>query len=181
MPVDSTIKGLTDAQEHFDGSDLTVVILHTRWNQSIISALVSGAIDTLLAGGVKRENILIEDVPGSYELPWATSQILSGPNASKISALIAIGTLIKGQTMHFEYICDAVSHGLMRTSMETGKPVVFGVLTCLTELQAQQRAGLTSGSHNHGIDWAKAAVECALKKSRWSKGTGLVSVAEKTA
>lgn len=71
---DQTIKGLSKSNQIYDASELTVVILHTRWNEVIISALVSGAIETLLAQGVKRHNILIEDVPGSYELPWAASQ-----------------------------------------------------------------------------------------------------------
>ncbi|EGG07895.1 uncharacterized protein MELLADRAFT_35187 [Melampsora larici-populina 98AG31] len=173
--IDATIKGLSDSNQKYDGADLEIVILHTRWNQSIITALVTGAIDTLLASGVKREKIFIEDVPGSYELPWAASH----PRGSRISALIAIGTLIKGSTMHFEYICDAVSHGLMKASMENGTPVIFGVLTCLTELQAQQRAGLVPGSHNHGEDWAKAAVECGVKRTSWSSGGGLLSLADK--
>lgn len=65
--------------------------------------------------------------------------------------------------MHFEYICDAVSHGLMRVGLDTGVPVIFGVLTCLTEEQAFQRAGIVPGGHNHGEDWGSAAVEMASK------------------
>ena len=72
--------------------------------------------------------------------------------------------------MHFEYICDAVSHGLMRVGLDTGVPVIFGVLTCLTEEQALARAGVTAGSQIHGVDWGKAAVEQACKAARWAKG-----------
>lgn len=78
-------------------------------------------------------------------------------------AIIPIGTLLKGSTMHFEYICDAVSHALMRVGLDTGVPVIFGILTCLSEEQALQRAGVKPGSHNHGEDWGKAAVEMACK------------------
>lgn len=88
-------------------------------------------------------------------------------------AVIAIGVLIKGETMHFEYISDAVSHGLMRVQLDTGVPVVFGVLTALNERQALVRAGIRSGDdkgHNHGEDWGLAAVEMAISSRRWSEG-----------
>ncbi|KAH1383418.1 hypothetical protein KXV52_000997, partial [Aspergillus fumigatus] len=82
--------------------------------------------------------------------------------AKPFDAIIAIGVLIKGETMHFEYIADAVSHGLMRVQLDTGVPVIFGVLTVLTEEQGLERAGLgKKGMHNHGEDWGKAAVELA--------------------
>ena len=85
-------------------------------------------------------------------------------------AIIAIGVLVKGETMHFEYISESVSNGLMRVSLDSGVPVVFGVLTVLSEEQAQARAGIKSGSHNHGQDWGLAAVEMGVKRKRWAKG-----------
>jgi 6,7-dimethyl-8-ribityllumazine synthase len=87
-------------------------------------------------------------------------------------AVIAIGVLIKGATMHFEYICESVSHALMRIQLDTGVPVIFGVLTALTEEQALERAGLTSSNkgHNHGEDWGTAAVEMASRTRQWSEG-----------
>lgn len=85
-------------------------------------------------------------------------------------AIIAIGVLIKGETMHFEYIADSVSHGLMRVQLDTGVPVVFGVLTVLSEDQAKARAGVLSGSHNHGEDWGLAAVEMGVKRKGWASG-----------
>lgn len=78
-------------------------------------------------------------------------------------AVISIGALIKGATMHFEYISDAVSHGLMRTQLDTGVPIIFGLLTVLTEEQGLERAGLGKRGHNHGEDWGRAAVELGLK------------------
>lgn len=85
-------------------------------------------------------------------------------------AVVAIGVLIKGETMHFEYIADAVSHGLMRVQLDTGVPVIFGLLTVLTEEQGMARAGI-NGGHNHGEDWGNAAVEIASKRRGWQKGT----------
>lgn len=90
--------------------------------------------------------------------------------STAFDALIAIGVLIKGDTMHFEYIADAVSHGLMRVQLDTGVPVVFGVLTVLNEDQAKARAGITSGGHNHGEDWGLAAVEMGGKRKGWAGG-----------
>jgi 6,7-dimethyl-8-ribityllumazine synthase len=88
-------------------------------------------------------------------------------------AVIAIGVLIKGSTMHFEYISDAVTHGLMKVQLDSGIPVIFGVLTALTDEQALERAGIASGSnkgHNHGIDWASAAVEMGSNAKAWNSG-----------
>jgi 6,7-dimethyl-8-ribityllumazine synthase len=95
----------------------------------------------------------------------------STASQAPFDAIIAIGVLIKGETMHFEYIADATSHGLMRVQLETGVPVVFGLLTLLTEEQGLERAGLGSGKkHNHGEDWGSAAVELAIKRKAWAEG-----------
>lgn len=94
----------------------------------------------------------------------------AGALSTAFDAIIAIGVLIKGDTMHFEYIADAVSHGLMRVQLDTGVPVVFGVLTVLNEDQAKARAGVTSGGHNHGEDWGLAAVEMGGKRKAWAGG-----------
>lgn len=90
--------------------------------------------------------------------------------STAFDAIIAIGVLIKGETMHFEYIADSVSHGLMRVGLDTGVPVIFGVLTVLSEDQAKARAGIASGSHNHGEDWGLAAVEMGGKRKGWAGG-----------
>ena len=90
---------------------------------------------------------------------------------SPFDAVIAIGVLIKGETMHFEYIADAVSKGLMRISLDTGIPVIFGVLTVLKEEQAMVRAGMIDGKmHNHGVDWGNVAVEMGSKGKTWAQG-----------
>ncbi|KAL9628237.1 MAG: hypothetical protein Q9204_006017, partial [Flavoplaca sp. TL-2023a] len=193
-------------------SGLRVAIVHARWNSPIISALIAGVRKALLHSGVQRENIVVQDVPGSYELPYAvqrlyaasqvqstTSTSTSGPSAtdlltstsvtdlqatsrparsttaaealtSPFDAMVAVGVLIKGETMHFEYIADATSHGLMRVQLDCGVPVVFGLLTVLSEEQAMARAGMKDGSHCHGEDWGAAAVELGLKRRSWARG-----------
>lgn len=148
------------------GSKLRVGILHARWNKTIIEALVNGAKAKLLALGVKEENVIIETVPGSFELPYGTKGFLKrqAEKGEPLDAVIPIGVLIKGSTMHFEYICDSVTHKLMDLNFQLDVPVIFGVLTCLTEEQAEARAGLIEGKmHNHGEDWGAAAVEMATK------------------
>ncbi|KAF2759286.1 Lumazine synthase [Pseudovirgaria hyperparasitica] len=197
----------------YDGSGLRVGIVHARWNTPLIDALVEGSIKSLKAAGVTDENIVIQSVPGSYELPfavqrmYAASQIQSSSasgggallasatdllsstsvtdltktdtsaakdtaSTAPFDAIIAIGVLIKGETMHFEYIADAVSHGLMRVQLDANVPVVFGLLTVLTEEQGRARAGLSSAenSHNHGEDWGSAAVELGVKRRGWADG-----------
>ncbi|CDR37824.1 CYFA0S01e17920g1_1 [Cyberlindnera fabianii] len=160
------VKGLGEIDQQYDGSDLKIAIVHARWNATIIKALVDGAVKRMLELGVKKENIYIETVPGSFELPFATKQYvakLEKTKGVKIDAIIPIGVLIKGSTMHFEYICDSTTHALMRLNETLSIPVIFGVLTVLTEEQAEVRAGLKPGLHNHGEDWGAAAVEMATK------------------
>ena len=101
----------------------------------------------------------------------APAGVVTMPN-QPFDAVIAIGVLIKGKTMHFEYISDSVSHALMKVQLDTGVPVIFGVLTALSEDQALERAGLgqINKGHNHGEDWGLAAVEMGSNVRRWSEG-----------
>jgi 6,7-dimethyl-8-ribityllumazine synthase len=102
----------------------------------------------------------------------APAGTVSMPNRP-FDAVIAIGVLIKGSTMHFEYICESVSHALMKIQLDTGVPVIFGVLTALTDDQALERAGIGRGAnkgHNHGEDWGLAAVEMGSHVRRWAEG-----------
>ncbi|CAG8460918.1 2766_t:CDS:1 [Ambispora gerdemannii] len=158
-------KGVTPSETPYDGSEFRILILHTRWNLPVVEALVTGARETLLSEfNVKMENISIKDVPGSYELPFAAQEFIKYSDP-KFNAVICIGVLIKGSTMHFEYIAEATAHGIMRVGLDTRTPCVFGVLTCLTDEQALERAGLgeSPSKHNHGIDWARCAVELAVR------------------
>ncbi|KAH7401904.1 6,7-dimethyl-8-ribityllumazine synthase [Phaeosphaeria sp. MPI-PUGE-AT-0046c] len=204
----TTLKG-PGAPKTYDGSGLRIGIVHARWNTKIIDALLEGTKKALKDAGVKDENIVVQSVPGSYELPYAVKQLyaasqvqssstgvvgaaadllgsatdltqlsVSGSSKSSTStapfdAIIAIGVLIKGETMHFEYIADAVSHGLMRLQMEGNIPVIFGLLTLLSDEQGLMRAGIGGSGkegHNHGLDWGSAAVELGVKKRGWNEG-----------
>jgi 6,7-dimethyl-8-ribityllumazine synthase len=125
-------------------------------------------IPRLIAGSQIRT---IGDLLGSGNTSSSTPQPSSVNLMSPFDAVIAIGVLIKGETMHFEYIADAVSKGLMRIGLDTGVPVIFGLLTVLNEKQAMARAGMIDGEmHNHGDDWGSAAVELGIKDKNWSQG-----------
>ncbi|KZT69761.1 Lumazine synthase [Daedalea quercina L-15889] len=208
-----SIKGPAPASAKFDGSILRIAIVHSRWNKTVIDALVEGTVIKLKEQGVKESNIVLQSVPGSFELPLACQRVIAGSHvqagatatdllgglnfgasvssprpssrastpapiiagmpSQPFDAVIAIGVLIKGSTMHFEYICDSVSHALMRVQLDTGVPVIFGVLTALSDDQALERAGIGRGEnkgHNHGEDWAAAAVEMASHTRRWAEG-----------
>ncbi|KAM7197654.1 6,7-dimethyl-8-ribityllumazine synthase [Naviculisporaceae sp. PSN 640] len=110
------------------------------------------------------------DLLGSSTADLSSLSTGDAVSTGPFDAIIAIGVLIKGETMHFEYISDSVSQGLMRVGLDTGVPVIFGVLTVLTEDQAKARAGVIPGSHNHGEDWGLAAVEMGLKRKSWAAG-----------
>jgi len=141
-----------------DGSEVRVGIIRTRWNDDDVGRLVAAAKAALSECSVKDENIFEAEVPGSFELPYAAKLLaLSGT----VDAIICAGVLIKGDTMHFEYICDAVSKGIMNVGMTTNVPCIFGVLTCLSQEQVDARS---TGKSNHGYDWGKTAVEMALLK-----------------
>jgi len=141
-----------------------VGIVRASWHVEIISALVSGCRESLLAGGVAEEDIIEVTVPGSYELPFACKTLIESKTLDPpVDVVIAVGVLIKGSTMHFEYIAEAVSSGLMHTQLQSKIPIVFGVLTCLNEDQAYSRAGIArpgheEDPHNHGTDWGSAAL-----------------------
>jgi 6,7-dimethyl-8-ribityllumazine synthase len=149
------MKGITFSQ--LNGSGLRIGIAVARWNSHITEPLLASAKAGLQEVGVREDDITILEVPGSFELPYAAAELAQ----SGVDAVIAIGCLIKGETMHFEYIADAVSHGLMRLNVEGGTPVIFGVLACFTEEQAVARS---SGEYNHGRGWGLSAVEMALIK-----------------
>ncbi|RHY11954.1 hypothetical protein DYB36_013731, partial [Aphanomyces astaci] len=149
-----------------DGRGLRIGICTTEWNKEIIDALRDGAIRTLTAAGVATDDIIVFKAPGAYELPFTASRLILSEN---VDAVICVGCLIKGETMHFEYICEAVTQGIMKLNLDTGVPVMFGVLAVLNEKQARARAGLEEGGHNHGVEWAQTAIEMAQLRARTAK------------
>lgn len=129
-------------------------IIISRFNDFIGEKLLSGAIDTLKRHGVADENIEVAKVPGAFEIPLAA---LKFAKTNKYSAIITLGAVIKGSTPHFDYVSAEVSKGVANVSLQTGIPVIFGILTTDNIEQAIERAGTKSG--NKGADAAKTAIE----------------------
>jgi 6,7-dimethyl-8-ribityllumazine synthase len=136
------------------------------------SHVQAGATATDLLGGLGGLNFGSATSPLQPPSRTPTPAFAASASApyQPFDAVIAIGVLIKGKTMHFEYICESVSHALMKVQLDSGTPVIFGVLTVLDDEQALERAGLRFGGHNHGEDWGLAAVEMASHSRRWSEG-----------
>ncbi len=131
-------------------------IIISRFNDFIGSKLLSGAVDELKRHGVADENIDIVKVPGAFEIPLASQKFAK---TGKYNAIITLGAVIKGSTPHFDYVSAEVSKGVAHVTLETGIPVIFGVLTTDNIEQAIERAGTKAG--NKGADAAKTAIEMA--------------------
>jgi 6,7-dimethyl-8-ribityllumazine synthase len=137
-----------------DGSNLHIGIVVSKWNYTITGSLLKGAVETLQKHGVKSENIKIVHVPGSFELPLVAQKLIL---KSEINAVIAIGSVIQGETKHFDFVCQAVAQGIKDVNLKYNKPVIFCVLTDDTMQQAIDRSG---GKHgNKGIECAAAALK----------------------
>ena len=131
-------------------------IVVSGFNKEITDGLLHGARAVLSEAGVKDVDVTLVRVPGAFEIPLAARYLAA---SGRHDAVVCLGCLIKGDTMHFEYIAEAVSHGIMAVSADTGVPVTFGVLTTLTAEQAVARAA--DGPDNKGREAALAAVEMA--------------------
>ena len=138
----------------FDGKGVKIGIVVGRFNEFITSKLVGGALDVLKRNDVSEENIDIAWVPGAFEIPLITKKLA---NTGKYDAIITLGAVIKGSTPHFDYVCAEVSKGVAQISLQTGLPVIFGVLTTNNIEEAIERAGTKAG--NKGADAAFSAIE----------------------
>jgi 6,7-dimethyl-8-ribityllumazine synthase len=136
------------------GTGLKIGIVVSRFNEFITSKLLSGAEDALKRHGVNEEDITVVWVPGAFEIPLATKKMAA---KGEFEAIIALGTVIRGSTPHFDYVSNEVAKGVAATGMESGIPVSFGVLTTDTIEQAIERAGTKAG--NKGWDAAVGAIE----------------------
>ena len=146
----------TTSTEHI--SSLKIGIVYARWNSKITEALLDGCVEECKRLGVVDISVL--SVPGAFELVYGAKSIIS-----QMDCVICIGCLIKGHTMHFEYISESVSRGLCSLQLSSNVPIVYGVLNVCSEFQALTRAGLNKDekdNHNHGTDWGSCAVEMAL-------------------
>jgi len=129
-------------------------LIVSRFNDFICERLLNGAIDALKRNGADESDITIVKVPGAFEIPLVAQKMASG---NKYHAIIAIGAVIRGATSHYDYVCAEVSKGIASVSLNTGTPVLFGVLTTDTIEQAIERAGSKAG--NKGFEAAMAAIE----------------------
>jgi 6,7-dimethyl-8-ribityllumazine synthase len=136
--------------------DMIFGIVVSEWNNEITDALLEGAYNTLLKHGAPKENILVKHVPGSFELTLG-AQFMA--EYADLDAVICLGCVIQGETRHFDYICQSVTHGITELNMDYNIPFVFGVLTTDTLQQAKDRAG---GKHgNKGDEAAITAIKMA--------------------
>ena len=134
--------------------DMKVGIVAARFNEFITNKLLGGALDGLTRHDVREEDIEVAWVPGAFEIPLIAARMA---NSGKYDAVICLGAVIRGSTSHYDYVCNEVSKGIASVSLETGVPVLFGVLTTENIEQAIERAGTKAG--NKGYDCALSAVE----------------------
>lgn len=134
--------------------DAKIGIVAARFNEFIVSKLISGAQDALVRHGVDDDNIELAWVPGAFEIPVAAKKMAE---SGKYDAVIALGTVIRGETSHYDYVCNEVSKGVAQIELQTGVPVMFGILTTDNVEQAVQRAGTKAG--NKGYDCGCSAIE----------------------
>lgn len=143
-----TVSGL------LDGKGLKIGIVVSRFNDFIVERLLAGAMDGLVRHGVADKDITIARVPGSLEIPVAAQKMA---RSKRFDAVLCLGCVIRGETIHYEQVCSEVARGVARSSLDSGVPVIFGVLTTENLQQAIERAGAKGG--NRGWDAAEAAIE----------------------
>jgi 6,7-dimethyl-8-ribityllumazine synthase len=137
-----------------DGSGLRVGVVAASWHTEVMDGLVAGAQRALAEAGVS--DVELVRVPGAFELPLGAARLLE-----RCDAVVALGVVIRGGTPHFEYVCAAATEGLVRASLDAGRPVGFGLLTCDDEEQAIDRAGLPGSQEDKGAEAAQAALAMA--------------------
>lgn len=135
-------------------NDIKVAIVASRFNEFIVSKLISGAVDGLKRHNVDADDIVLAWVPGAFEIPLIASKMAQ---SGKYDAVICLGAVIRGATSHYDYVCSEVSKGIAHVSLQTGVPVLFGILTTDSIEQAIERAGTKAG--NKGYDCAVSAIE----------------------
>jgi 6,7-dimethyl-8-ribityllumazine synthase len=139
-----------------DGSGLRIAIVVSRFNEFVTSRLLTGALDALEQHGVEAEKTEVYWVPGAFEIPLTAKKLAS---SRRFDAVVCLGTVIRGQTAHFEYVASEASRGIASVALETGIPISFGVLTTDNLEQAIERAGGKLG--NKGREAAETALEMA--------------------
>ncbi len=146
--------------KNINWKDVKIAVVAAKWNSFITDEMLDAAVDALKSKGIQDSNIFTYRCPGSFELPLACKWCLE---QSDVDGVIAIGAVIRGDTPHFDYVCDAVTRGITDLNMSTGKPVAFGVLTTDTVEQASDRASTEKG--NKGAEAAIALCDMLELKS----------------
>lgn len=141
---------------HLISEGLKYAIVVGRFNEFITSKLLSGALDALKRHGAKDEEVSVAWVPGAFEIPFVAQKLAE---SGKYDAVITLGTVIRGSTSHYDYVCNEVAKGVAAVGLKTGVPTIFGVLTTENIEQAIERAGTKAG--NKGWDAAITAIEMA--------------------
>ncbi len=147
-----------------DASAMRFGIVVSEWNLNITGALLEGAVNTLKKHGAQEENILVQAVPGSFELTFGAAQMIK---SGKVDAVIALGCVVRGDTPHFDYVCAGTTQGIAHLNATTDTPVIYGLITTNDMQQAEDRAGGKLG--NKGDECAITAIKmldfvCRLKK-----------------
>jgi 6,7-dimethyl-8-ribityllumazine synthase len=143
-------------EAHLNAEGKKFALVVSRFNDFITDKLLSGALDALVRSGAKDSDIQIVKVPGAFEIPLVAKKMA---NPKKINAIICLGAVIRGATPHFDYVSAEVSKGIAQVSLDSGVPIIFGIVTTDTIEQAIERAGTKAG--NKGWSAAMAAVEMA--------------------
>lgn len=151
------------APEDLDGTGLRIGLVRARWNVDIVERLCAGAERGLLHLGIPFSDIVIETVPGSFEVPMGAS-ILA--RSGKVDAIITLGAVIRGETTHYELVSEGAAQGVQQVQLSTGVPIAFGLLTVENREQALARSE-GPGGHNVGEEAALVAVEMARMSIRW--------------
>ena len=138
------------------GEGLRVAVVCSRFNDAVTERLLAGAVDGLVRHGVDEASIVVAWVPGAFEIPLAAARLAG---SGEVDAVICVGAVIRGATGHYEHVAGQCAAGIQRAQLDTGVPVVFGVLTTDTSEQAMERAGGKAG--NKGFEAATAAIEMA--------------------
>jgi 6,7-dimethyl-8-ribityllumazine synthase len=148
-----------------DASGLRIGLLASRFNETITKSLLDGALSALRRHGLDDASITVAWVPGAFELPLAAKRLAA---SGEFDAVVCLGAVIRGATTHYDYVCSQAASGIARAALDTGVPIIFGVLTTETIEQAIERSGTKAG--NKGFDSAVAAIEMADLLRQLPKG-----------
>ena len=148
-----------------DATGLRIAVLASRFNETITKSLVDGALSGLRRHGLDDASITVAWVPGAFELPMTARRLA---DSGEFDAIVCLGAVIRGATSHYDYVCSQAAAGIARVSLDTGVPVIFGVLTTENIEQAIERSGTKAG--NKGFDSAVAAIEMADLLRQLPKG-----------